>query len=87
MSVIGFELIAAFVGQLLGLQGMTKEQGILTKIMAGYRAGRNMDAHMRQVADALEADTPLDWDDLGSRLDAETAEFLGRGEPQTDPAA
>ena len=76
---VGFELIAAFVGQLLGLQGMTREAGILSKIMAGYRAGRNMDAHMQEVADKLVAGEAPDWDDLEARIDAETAEFLARG--------
>jgi hypothetical protein len=79
MSLIGFELLAAFVGQLLGLQGKTREQGILNKIMAGYRAGRNVDAHMREVADTLEAGGKIDWDALEAKLDAETAEFLARG--------
>ena len=77
---IGLELAMSFVGQLLGLQGMTREQGILDKIMAGYRAGRNVDAHMQEIADALAVGDAIDWDDLEARIDAETDEFLSRGE-------
>ena len=79
---IGFELLAAFIGQLLGLQGRTKEQSILNKIMAAYRAGQNVDAHMRKIADQLEADEPIDWDEFEARLNAESTAFQSRGKPE-----
>lgn len=77
---LGFEVIGSFLGQLLGLQGMTKEQGILDKIMSAYRAGKNVDIHMQSIADKLEAGDPIDWDELSAKLDTEEDEFLSRGE-------
>lgn len=62
----------------LRLQGLTKQAEAIDRLILTYEAGRNIDAHMQEVADGLKAGVAFDWDDFNTRLIAETDEFLAR---------
>ena len=59
-------------------QGKPEIGNALAAVIAAYEAGKNVDAHMQEIADKLRDDVPLDdWDTLTTRIDAETQKFLG----------
>jgi len=51
----------------------------IDRLVALKAAGSKIDAHMQVVADALLADTEIDFDHLIDRIDAEVDELLSRG--------
>lgn len=62
---------------LFTLQGKAEVSNTLNQILNLQAAGRNVDAHMKAIADKLEAGDPLDdWADIQAKLDAEVDDFL-----------
>lgn len=55
---------------LFSLQGRTRDSDGLNSLANAAEAGMNVDAHMQKVADQLKAGTPIDWDDITSRIEA-----------------
>ncbi len=63
----------------LRMQGLGGPADAIEGIIAGYEAGRNVDAHMQEVADAIKGGVELaDWGDITMRINAEVEEFLAR---------
>jgi hypothetical protein len=44
-------------------------------LSASFEAGHNIDAHLAAVAAALKSGQPVDWDDLTSRIQADSADL------------
>ncbi len=66
------------VGTLFALQGRPEVSTTINSVLTAYNAGKNVDKHLADIADALEAGDDLaTWDDITARIDAEVDEFLG----------
>lgn len=64
------------VGTLFTLQGKPEIGRAINSGLDAIQAGKNVDAYMQEIADALEADAPVDWDDLAFRIESEVEAFL-----------
>jgi hypothetical protein len=58
---------------LFGLQGNTSAATALNKIASAIESGKNVDDHMKLVADAMVAGTPNDWAGVVTRIEADAA--------------
>jgi len=61
------------------LQGNVKASESLNLLADSLEAGRNIDARMREVADALKAGAAPDWDDLERRIREDADRLHGGG--------
>jgi hypothetical protein len=66
-------LRAASLG--LRLQGQVAAANALDLIAAGVESGKNVDAHMAEVAAKLKAGEPIDWVDVVARIEADSADL------------
>lgn len=65
------------VGTLFRLQGAPHVSKTIDAVFSAYRAGKNVDAYMQEIADKLEAgDALAGWTDLEARINAEVDQFL-----------
>lgn len=64
---------------LFGLQGNGPAAAALNKVAAAIEAGKNVDAHLQLVADAMKAGAPNDWTAVVSRIDADAARLHAPG--------
>jgi RecB family exonuclease len=63
---------------LFTLQGKSEIGNTINQVLDLYGAGKNVDAHMKAIAEKLEAGDDLDdWSDIQAKLDAEVDDFLG----------
>lgn len=70
------------VGTLFALQGRPEVGSTINSVLEAYSAGKNVDKHLADIADALEAGADLaTWDDITSRIDAEVDAFLDEPPP------
>lgn len=67
------------LSQLYRLQGNHTTSEALRLAAAGIESGRDIDAHMREVAQRLEQGESASWDDIHARLQAEIDELRARG--------
>ncbi len=68
------------VGTVMSLQGKPQVSEAINAAITAYDAGRNVDAYMQEIADALNNDAELaDWDDITSRINTEVDDFLENG--------
>lgn len=74
LAIISLRALA----QLFTLQGQTKQADALALVAAGVESGADVDAHMRDVAAALEAGEAADWDDIHARITAEADRLRNR---------
>ena len=66
------------LGTLFTLQGKSEVSNTINQVLDLYSAGKNVDDHMKAIADKLEAGGDLDdWSDIQAKLDAEVDDFLG----------
>lgn len=66
------------VGTLFRLQGAPRVQSTINAVLEAYKAGKNVDRYMQEIADNLEFDGDLaSWKDLEARINAEVDQFLG----------
>ena len=65
------------VGTLFTLQGKPEVAGAINTALDAYQAGKNVDAYLQEIADALESGADPDWDDLTNRINDEVDAFLG----------
>lgn len=63
---------------LAGALGRPEVAAAFNALAAAADAGSNIDSHMREVAEKLEAGVEPDWSDVSARIAAETDEFLSR---------
>ena len=72
------KLIALLALRTLGsVTGNVALSNGIGQLMAAYDAGKDIDEHMQEIADKLEAGDDLDnWDDIMERIDAEVEDFL-----------
>jgi hypothetical protein len=71
-------MAARALAQLFTLQGDSKAAESLTFVANGIESGLDVDEHMQSVADALNAGSPVSWDDVTARIEAEAAELRSR---------
>jgi hypothetical protein len=64
------------VGTLFGMQGRNDVQLGINAALDAVAAGKNVDAYLQEIADALEAGVEPDWDDLTLRINSEVDAFL-----------
>lgn len=64
---------------LFGLQGNAPASVALNKIASAIEAGKNVDAHLKLVADAMKSGAPNDWAGVSSRIDADAARLHAPG--------
>ncbi len=70
------------LGTLFALQGNAEVGKTINQVLDLYGAGKNVDAHMKAIADKLEAGDDLDdWSLIQAKLDAEVADFLDEPPP------
>lgn len=62
------------------LQGNSKASDSLGLMADALEAGKNIDARMQEVADALKAGATPNWDDLERRIRADAARLHGRND-------
>lgn len=55
---------------LFRLQGEDRAASALDRLAAGIEAGADVNEHMQTVADALNDDNPLQWDEAIARIEA-----------------
>lgn len=72
--------ILALRGLVLTLraQSLHDEADAVNAVILAHQAGRNVDAHMKEVADALEEGAIASWPEITARIQSETEEFLSR---------
>lgn len=75
-------LVLRSVSTLFTLQGKPQVSTAINATLSAYQAGRNVDAHMQAIADALTsgADVPT-WADIAKRANDETLAFLDQKPP------
>jgi hypothetical protein len=65
----------------MALTGQSKAANALYTLADAYEAGKNIDAHMAEVARRLKdrspTETDSDWDDLAARINADSARLQG----------
>lgn len=79
MDPITIALIALrSVGTLFTLQGRPEVGTAINQTLEAYQAGKNVDAHLKEIAEKLELGNfdPTDWDDLTDRINQEVDAFL-----------
>ena len=73
------------VSTVMDLQGRSEVGNAIRALLAAHQAGRNVDAHMQEIADQLDAGLDLaPWDDISARIQAETKDFLETPMPPAD---
>lgn len=78
MNALTLALIALRAAALgLSLQGEQKGAALLRLLADSAESGRNVDAHLAEVAEKLKSGDAIDWDELTARLEA-AGELLHR---------
>lgn len=72
MNILMATTILRSVGLLASLQGQAKLAQSLGVIADAADAGQDVDDHLRTVAEALSAGKEPDFDDIRSRIEAES---------------
>ena len=66
------------LAQLYLLQGNVKAHESLSFLASGIESGANIDEHMRGVAELLNSDIAVDWDDVHARVIVESERLRAR---------
>ena len=77
MTTSGLRILAS----VLRYQGNNGAADTLNLALDTYGAGKNVDSYMTEIAEKIEDNQLLGWEELRERLDAEVDDFLA-----TDPA-
>jgi hypothetical protein len=70
---------------LFTLQGNPKAAQVFNTMVSAYLAGRNIDAHLQDVADYLDSNSEVRWGDVLDRISSLEAEFLDETPDPADP--
>lgn len=81
MDPITIALIALrAVGTVFSMQGRPEISNTINDAITAYEAGKNVDAYMQEIADALNDGAELaTWDDIRARINSEVDDFLDEG--------
>ena len=66
-------------------RGDTRAVQELDKLNEAKTSGANVDAQMQRVADDLNNDVPIDWDDVDAERQSAVDAFLGGGASDEGP--
>lgn len=78
MNWLAYALVALRSSALvLGLQGRQTESNALAAVANALESGRNVDAHMSIVAEALKQGTAADWQGVLDRIENDSARLQG----------
>lgn len=66
------------LAQLFTLQGEPRAAQTFTKTADLIDAGADVDEHMARVAEVLNSDGPIDWDDVEARIRTSHEELMAR---------
>lgn len=78
MNWLTYALVALRSSALvLGLQGRQTESSALAAVANALESGRNVDAHMAVVAEALKQGVAADWAGVLARIEADSDRLQG----------
>ena len=73
---LGFSLAIGAARAVFASRGDTRAVGEIDKLLDARQSGANVDAQLQVVADGLNNDQPIDWDQVDADREAAVNEFL-----------